>query len=154
MAWWHVVLILLICIISGCLVGILVSYIISRFIQKRNYKSPSNFMSSFSRKPKVLEDNFFPADTAQDELYQGRVELEITAPQSYAQVLRLQAYITRIPGLRLVSVGESAESNTIIVVESDQPLPLLSILSDIPLTKDVVKTERNIRMALETLQFA
>ena len=150
---WQIALTLLVSIMAGAVFGILVSYLVSRFVQKREPDFINDLKSRFAKKPKAPA-LFFPSEASGDELCQGRVELEITSPISFVQILRLQSYIRKIPELRLVSVGGSAAGDATIVVESDRPLPLVSILSNIPLAKDVVRTDKNIQMALETIQFA
>ncbi len=184
MVLWQIVLILLVSIGVGAFAGALLSYLISRFVKKRETislsdfipqfalkrvvtslsdsvprfatkqetASLSDFLSQFTPTPEVPEASITPADAGDNELYQGRVELEVTAPTDFVQMWKLRAYLSMVPSIRVASVGGSASGGTTIVVILDKPLPLVSILNEIPLAKGVVKKEKNIRVALELPQ--
>lgn len=152
MEWWQIVLILLASIVVGAVVGALLSYLISRFDSKRATTLLSDFTSRFGKKPEAPETSSAPEEVVSDGLYHGRVALEITAPIDFTQMIKLQAYLRAVPDLQLASVGGSAAGDAMIIVIADKPLPLVSILSEMPLAKDVIKKERNIQMALEIPQ--
>ena len=149
MEWWQIVSILLASIAAGAAVGALLSYLIMRFAKKRETTFSSDFPSRFARTPEAPEASLAPAEAGGDELYQGRVELEITAPiVDFAQMLKLQTHLREVPDLQLLSVGGSTDGGTRIVVVVDKPLRLASILSEMPLAKYVVKREKNIQVVI------
>ena len=63
-------------------------------------------------------------------------------------MMKLEAQLYEVPNLRLVSVGGSAAGDTKIVVIIDKPLPLVSILREMPPVKSVGKKGENIQVAL------
>jgi hypothetical protein len=84
-----------------------------------------------------------------DELYFGRIELRITEPASFLQVLRLQNFLRGVDGLRLVSVGGSADGKSTIVVHAEDKLPLPSLLRQEPIINSVVKGEDSLQLVME-----
>ncbi|MFC1892488.1 hypothetical protein ACFLYR_00390 [Chloroflexota bacterium] len=154
MAWWQVILILMAAIAAGTAIGALLSYLISRFTKKRRTTLSSDLVAPPVEMPLIPDAGIMPVEAVGDELYQGRVELEIAAPIDFVQMVKLQAHLYEVPDLGLVSVGGSATGETAIVVVADKPLPLLSILKQMPLIKGVVKKENNIQVALEARQAA
>ncbi len=150
MEWWQIVLVLLASVVVGTGIGALFTYLTSRFFKKRRAGFlVSDPISLSARRPEVAEASVAPMEAGDDEFYQGRVELEITGPTpDFAQMLQLRTYLREVPDLRLLSVGGSADGGTSIVVFVDKPLRLLSILSEMPLAKEVFKKRQNIELVL------
>jgi hypothetical protein len=86
-----------------------------------------------------------------DELYLGRVELHVAEPASFLQVLKLQAFLCGVDGLRLVSVGGSADGKSTIVVHAENKLPLPSLLRQEPIISSVVKGEDSLQLVMEAV---
>jgi hypothetical protein len=86
-----------------------------------------------------------------DELYLGRVELHIAEPASFLQVLKLQAFLCGVDGLRLVSVGGSADGNSTIIVHAENKLPLPRLLRQEPIINSVVKGEDGLQLVMEAV---
>ncbi len=90
-------------------------------------------------------------ETDDDELYFGRVELHITEPADFFQVLRLKTFLGGVAGLRLVSVGGSADGKSTIVVHAEDKLPLSSLLRQEPIINSVVKGEDSLQLVMEAV---
>jgi hypothetical protein len=88
-------------------------------------------------------------ETDDDELYFGRVELRIAEPANFIQVLRLQNFLRGVDGLRLVSVGGSADGKSTIVVHAEDKLPLPSLLRQESIISSVVKAEDGLQLVME-----
>ena len=86
-----------------------------------------------------------------DELYFGRIELRITEPADFLQVLKLQTFLCWVAGLRLVSVGGSADGKSTIVVHAEDKLPLPSLLRQEPIINSVVKEEDSLQLVMEAV---
>ncbi len=91
-------------------------------------------------------------DESGDGLYQGGLELEVASPVDFAQVLKLQALLRKAPYISLVSAGGSATGNTTILVVIDKPLPILSVLREIPLVETVTRKGERICIALRSTE--
>jgi hypothetical protein len=91
------------------------------------------------------------AEAGDNELYSGRVELRIAKPADFIQVLRLQAFLREVAGLRLVSVGGSADGDSTIVVHAEERLPLPSILRQEPIVNNVMKRDNGLQLVMETI---
>ena len=153
MELWQEILIILASIAVGLAAGVLLSYAVLWLTRKRQEASFGDLVSGFKGMSKVPEATVIPAGAGGgDDLYQGRVALEITEPISFADIAKLKAHLYEVPDLQLVSIGGSSVGQTMIIVTADKPLPLLSILSEIPMAKGVSKKENNIQMALRTTQ--
>jgi hypothetical protein len=90
-------------------------------------------------------------ETDDDELYFGRVELRITEPADFLQVLKLQTFLCGVAGLRLVSVGGSADGKSTIVVHAEDKLPLSSLLRREPIVNSVVKVDDSLQLVMEAI---
>ena len=148
MEWWQIVLMLLVSIVVGSVGGALLSHLILRFIKKREPTFLDGLLSRFARMSEAPQASVVPVEADSDELYHGRVELNINAPADFMQLLRLQALIHEVPDLQFVSVGGSSAGDSTIIVIADKPLPLASILNQMPMTKCVFQKESNIQLAL------
>ena len=149
MVWLQTVSILLVSAIVGVVVGALLSHLILRFIKKRETTFLNDMLSRFARRRESPLESVVAKETGGDELYLGRVELLITEPADFAQVLRLQALLREVAGLRLVSAGGSADGDSTIVVHAEERLPLPSILSQVPIINGVVIGEKSIQLVME-----
>ena len=83
------------------------------------------------------------------ELYEGTVKLTIVSPVDYKQMRKLEEYLRQVQNLRLVLVGGSVEEGTKIVVSAEKPIPLVSVLREIPSVEQVVKKEKEIQITLK-----
>ncbi len=89
------------------------------------------------------------AEAGDFQPYEGRLELEIPPPVDYSQILKFQRYLRDVPDLHLVSIGGASDGGASVIIVINQPLPILSILKQMPLVKDVVKQEKNIQLMLK-----
>ena len=83
------------------------------------------------------------------ELYEGIVKLTIAPPVDYEQMGKLEEYLRQIQNLHLVLVGGSVEEGTEIVVSADKPIPLISVLREMPSVEQVVKKDKEIQVRLK-----
>ncbi|MFC2036182.1 hypothetical protein ACFLUJ_08720, partial [Chloroflexota bacterium] len=64
--------------------------------------------------------------------YIGEVELEIAVPVEANMVYKLYDYLQTISDLRILHTRGSWDRGTTIAIAIDQPIPLISIISNIP----------------------
>jgi len=86
------------------------------------------------------------------ELYSGVVKLAIASSADFERVKKFEEFLAQVKDLQLVSVGGSADEGTMIVVSVEKPIPLLSVLSHMPLVERVVKKDRGIEITLKAKQ--
>jgi len=90
------------------------------------------------------------AETAvMGDLYKGMVELAIMPPIDLVQLENLGKELSQVENLRLVLVGGSVDKGSRIVVSAEEPIPLLSILREIPIVEDVVRKGGEIQVTLK-----
>jgi colicin import membrane protein len=83
------------------------------------------------------------------ELYEGMVKLTIASPVDYEQIRKLEEYLRQVQNLHLVSVGGSTEEGTKIVVSAEEPIPLASVLREMPSIEQVVRKGKEIQVTLK-----
>ena len=91
-------------------------------------------------------------EKASTELYKGMVKLAIVSPVDYDQVRELEEYLRQVQDLRLVLVRGSVEEGTKIIVSAEKPIPLVSVLREMPPVEQVVKSGKEIQVTLKTKQ--
>jgi uncharacterized membrane protein YqiK len=82
-------------------------------------------------------------------LNRGMVVLTILPPTDCAQMQGLEAALSQVENLRVILVGGSAGEGNQIVVSADEPMPLLSILSELPVIDQVESKGSEIRIRLK-----
>jgi len=87
------------------------------------------------------------------KLYVGMVKLMIVSPVDYNQMMKLGEYVGQVQNLRLVLVGGSAKEGTKIVVSAEKPIPLVSVLREMPPVEQVVEKEKGIQVTLKANLF-
>ena len=65
-------------------------------------------------------------------LYAGEVELAIAMPVELKMVSKLYNYLQTIPDMKILRTTGSWDRGTTITVVADKPIPLISIISEIP----------------------
>jgi len=65
-------------------------------------------------------------------LYTGEVELAIAIPVELKMVSKLYNYLQTIPDIKILRTTGSWDRGTTITVVADKPIPLISIISEIP----------------------
>ncbi len=83
------------------------------------------------------------------ELYQGVVKLVIEPPIGLDQLSQIQGYLGQVKDLRLVLVGGSAGEGVQIFVSVEKPTPLIDVLREMPVTEEVVKKDKEIKLTLK-----
>jgi hypothetical protein len=89
------------------------------------------------------------AEQVHTELYSGMVTLLIARPVKYKRVGEFQEILAQVKDLRVMLVGGSAEEGSMIVVSVQQSVPLLSVLSELPIVEGVSKKDRGIEITLK-----
>ena len=77
------------------------------------------------------------------------MKLTIASPVDYKQIRKLEEYLRQVQNLHLVLVGGSVEEGTKIVVSAEEPIPLLSVLREMPSVEQVVKKDKEIQITLK-----
>jgi len=83
------------------------------------------------------------------ELYQGVVKLVIESPIGLDQLSQIQGYLGQVKDLRLLLVGGSAGDGVQIFVSVEKPTPLIVVLREMPVTEEVVKKGKEIKLTLK-----
>jgi len=91
-------------------------------------------------------------EQARTELYSGMVTLLIARPIDYERVGKFEELLAQVKDLRVMLVGGSADEGNMIVVSVQQSVPLLGILSELPLVEGVSKKDRGIEITLKAAQ--
>ena len=73
----------------------------------------------------------------------------ILPPVDLEQMKQLEEGLWQVQDLHLVLVGGSMDEGTRIVVEARKPIPLVSILREMPLIEQVAKKDNEIQISLK-----
>lgn len=92
------------------------------------------------------------AEEASAELYSGVIKLALGRQVQYESVRRFQLFLSQVQNLRLISVGGSVPEGTTMAVSAEKPIPLLSLLRETPLVKEVVGKGKEIQIKLKPEQ--
>ena len=100
-----------------------------------------------AKKKEVEEEELEPAAVA--KLYEGVVELTIVPPIDLAQTENLAKGLRQVENLRLILVGGSVDRGSKIIVSAEEPVPLLSILREMPVVEQVFRKGAEIQVRLK-----
>jgi hypothetical protein len=81
------------------------------------------------------------------------IRLALSRQVEYESVYRFQLFLSQIQNLRLISVGGSGGKGVKVAVFAEKPIPLLSVLTETPLVKQVVKKGEEIQITLKAWQY-
>ena len=91
-------------------------------------------------------DRTVPRENGQ-YLFIGQMELKILSAMDYKLVKQLKDFLVRVPNMKYL--GESSsEEGSILSFEMKEPLPIMDILSDMPLVEDVATQGDSIKLIL------
>ena len=96
----------------------------------------------------TLSEPRAPYKKAEEELYQGMMELEIVSLDP-KQVPDFVSQLQRVPNLQVVSFKGSSTGESMVVVVANRPLPLPSILREIPSVESAVSNGGKIQVTLK-----
>ena len=92
------------------------------------------------------------------ELYEGRLELQITSPLDYTQLktqLReLQRWLAINPNIEPVSVGGASGMEPLVIINIIKRIPILSMLEMMPPVESVAKQNGVVQLRLQTTEGA
>ena len=95
----------------------------------------------------TLKGNRTVVKDSGDFLFKGQIELKTLSTMSYALVKDLKGFLTKVPNVKYL--GESSgEEGSILTFEFIEPLPLLDILSSIPLVENVTEQGDTVKLSL------
>ncbi|MBU2535959.1 MAG: hypothetical protein ABIK32_07420 [Chloroflexota bacterium] len=97
----------------------------------------------------VQEKMFFKKIEDEERSYEGRLELDLLAPIDAKQKNALEELLTQVPDLHLISNGGSSDGSNWLEIELNKPMPLVSILKQMPLVRQVAAHGNNILVALK-----
>lgn len=83
-----------------------------------------------------------------EPLFSGKVELKSVTSFEYRHLKNLMNYLVHIPGIKYVQENAS-EKEMSVVFDVKEPLPLLDILTDIPLVEKVVQEGNGASLVLK-----
>ena len=102
--------------------------------------------SDFTRE--VQEKMFFTKTKDEERDYEGRLELGILAPINAEQKKAFEELLTEVPDLHLLGSGGSSDGSSWLEIELDQPIPLVSMLKQMPPVIKVAAHGNNILVVL------
>ena len=82
-----------------------------------------------------------------DFLFRGQIELKTLSTMDYALIKELKGFLIKVPNVKYL--GESSsEEGSILSFEIKEPLPMIDILSSVPLVENAEKQGDNIKLTL------
>jgi len=91
-----------------------------------------------------------PTKEDDERTYAGRLKLHITQPRNSIQNRSFEEQLLKIPHLRLIAKGGSADGEIWANVELDEPLHIVKLLKEIPTVKTVFGHKDRIIVSLES----
>ena len=83
------------------------------------------------------------------ELYEGTINLELMPPAGVLQIKNLEERLHLVQHLRVILTSGSVDEPIGIVVSTEQPIPLIDVLSQIPIVDQVTKKGKEIQILLK-----
>ena len=96
----------------------------------------------------VEEKMFFTKTKDEDRDYEGRLELGILAPINAKQKKAFNELLNEVPELYLLGSGGSSDGSSWLEIELNQPMPLVSMLKQMPPVMKVAAHGNNILVVL------
>lgn len=84
------------------------------------------------------------------ELFSGTITLNIMPPIDLTQFKNFEEALKQIPEMRLILIGGSMNEGNEIIASAESPIPLLSILKDLPGVAEVNKKGKSIQVTLKS----
>jgi len=101
--------------------------------------------------PKVqLGLNPASAEAASTKLYSGEVKLDIKSSGDFGQLGRFTERLRRVPNVKLTSLGSCAQGTTMAIIAVAEPIPLTTILKEMPIVEEVIGQDHHVEVALKT----
>ena len=80
-----------------------------------------------------------PATASEDGLFEGTVELALPPPVALDRMLQIHKHLKETPSIDVLNLGGSVDNGITIRILLDAPLPLLTILNDLPEADEAVE---------------
>ena len=84
-----------------------------------------------------------------DELFAGKVEIDITPPGNSEPLSRVLNFLSRTPNLQVLYPDGSIGQDSKVTVFVEKPLPLLRILGELASVKEAANHDKGIQLVLE-----
>jgi hypothetical protein len=110
------------------------------------------YNKSYEAIEKVVGQVEEEAEQASTELYSGVIRLALGRQVEYENVRRFQSFLSQVQNLRVISVGGSTGEGVRLDISAESPIPLLSVLRETPLVRQVIKKGKEIQITLEAEQ--
>ena len=88
------------------------------------------------------------AEANSTKLYRGEVKLEVKSSGGYGQVGRFTERLRKIPNVKLTSLGSCVQEITIATIAIAEPIPLISILEEMPMVEEVIEQDKYMKVIL------
>ena len=111
-------------------------------------KARQDAIDAGKTKQKAKKDVIAPGETT--NTYQGNFNLIVQFPEGYEQVQQFEQYLKGIESLKILWTGGSQDEGAIIASSVQKPMPLIRLLSEIPVVEQVAGKEKNIIVMLKT----
>ena len=83
------------------------------------------------------------------QFHKGTINLVLMPPAGVLQIKNLGEKLRLIQNLRVILIGGSVDESTRVVVSAEQPIPLIDVLSQIPIVDQVTKKGKEIQISLK-----
>jgi vacuolar-type H+-ATPase subunit H len=97
----------------------------------------------------VEEKMFFAKTKDEEREYEGKLELTILAPVDIQHEKDFEKLLTEVPDLHIIVNAGASDGSNWLEMELDQPIPLVSMLKQMPPVKKVASYGNNIIVALK-----
>ena len=99
--------------------------------------TPEAAPEAVSRSSRTVQGDGGPSVAAGGDLYSGTVSVFVTRPVTFDRLLRFQESLQNTNVLAVRSIGGSAAEGPKLVISIERQVPLLALLSDIPMVDQV-----------------
>jgi len=113
----------------------------SATLKKENEYSAERYIKSETGSVLAEEDD--------KKEYKGRLELDIVPPIDSSQLASLEKLLLQVPNLQLIGRGGSDDGRSWAEVNCSEPLPVVTLLKQMSLVKEVAAYGNHIIIALK-----
>lgn len=96
-----------------------------------------------------VEVNPTTAEANSAKLYRGEIELDIKSSGGFGQVGRFTERLRRVPNVELTSLGSCVQEITMVTIAISKPIPLISILKEMPIVDEVIEQDNSMNVVLK-----
>ena len=89
------------------------------------------------------------AEADSTKFYRGEIELDIESSGGFGQVGRFTERLRRVPNVKLTSLGSCVQEITMVTITIAKPIPLISILKEMPIVDEVIEQDNSMKVVLK-----